>query len=87
MQDKSTHIGLQLKIKFGILKFIFGYVSYDITKKINVITQFPVPQNIKFLQIHNILNTYVFVFDEAKANQLILISEQINDFRVLECGT
>lgn len=29
----------------------------------------------------------VFDFDEAKADQLILTSEQINDFRVLECGT
>lgn len=29
----------------------------------------------------------VFAFDEAKADQLILTSEQINDFRVMECGT
>lgn len=34
---KSIYIGFKLKIKFGILKFIFGYVLYDIIKKIKVI--------------------------------------------------
>lgn len=31
--------------------------------------------------------SYVYDFDEAKADQLILTSEQINDFLVLESGS
>lgn len=29
----------------------------------------------------------VFDFEEAEADHLMMTSEQINDFRVLECGT